>query len=148
MKNLIFVGAEAYGYYSEAYACEGVFLSKEMYEKHEELLKSTFSERYFHELDGKHSQVNGDLVVNKINSEFDVYALLTDDCVSCNPYLLEEYIEDDVEGIEDLLAHVNNVYELIQKESEGYSKYTFVLTTDEHAEVETLIKKLREGLNN
>lgn len=145
IKDLVFIGSEAEGYYSGAYECEGVFISREMFEKYSELLEDTFNGRYFHELDGKHSEVKGDQITIEVNNENDLFGIIFDKEANYATYVLEDHIEDAEDDCDDLIAHVKEIYALIQKAKEKYAQYTFALTEEEHAEVTAFISKLREG---
>lgn len=69
-----YVGYYAMGYYSEAEECAGFVCSKDMVEELASLLKSTF---YFSDLDGKHSQVQGDIVATTDTIEVLEYIQMT-----------------------------------------------------------------------
>lgn len=67
MTKLVFVGSRGEGYRSGTVEQIGVYLSKDMYDKHEELVKEVFENCWFSELDGKHSETVGDLVVQELD---------------------------------------------------------------------------------
>src|SRR5690625_3483021 len=95
MINYVFVGAEAEGYYSNAYVCEGVFLTRDYYEKHKVEIEDSFGDRSFYELDGKHSEVDGDLIVKNFGSVSEIVEFTANNDVSYETYHLTEYLEEE-----------------------------------------------------
>src|SRR5690625_6338674 len=102
MENLVFIGSEATGYYGGAYDCFGVFVSKEMYEKYREELETAFRYRNHGELDGKHSEVEGNLIVEEVKDELKIVELVYGKQIDYEVYHFSEYAEDyDDEIVKD-----------------------------------------------
>ncbi|MDQ0174431.1 hypothetical protein [Bacillus chungangensis] len=147
MFDLVFVGAEAHGYYSGAHACEGVFVRRDYYEKYKEELTNVFGFKTFCELDGKHSEVEGDLIVKNINSITDVAEVVFDLNADYDTYVFEDYIEEE-DYQEELSKHISEVYENVKRVIEDYSPYKIALTAEEYKKVSEYIEKLRGGWQN
>lgn len=138
MTDYVFVGSEAEGYYSNSYVCEGVFLTKEYYEEHKSELESSFEGRTFCELDGKHSEVDGSLVVKKFDSISELFQFASDIDVSYEVDHLSDYDGSHYN-------HITQVYENIEELFEQYETYKFVLTPKEYEKVAEFIDKLTKG---
>lgn len=146
MRNLVFVGSEAEGYYGGAYDCFGVFVTEEYFDKYEDELRQTFSYRSHGELDGKYSDVEGDLVVVECNGISDVLALMSDKSPDYATYHYSEYIDYDDgahEDIEDLLDHITETQTAVLANVRGYSLYEYMLTDEEASKVSDLIDEMR-----
>lgn len=76
-KKVVCLEVSATGYRSGAFRSSIFFMSKEDYDKHEEKLGEY--RFWFHELDGKHSQVEGDVAVYHIDEDIgQAYYQVTD----------------------------------------------------------------------
>ena len=138
MINYVFVGSEAEGYYSNSYACEGVFLTKNYYERNKEEIETAFEGRTFYELDGKHSEVDGDLLVRDFDNVSELLKFTSDSDVSYEVYHLSEYDDrhDD---------HVIKTYEAIEELVSHYKTYQYVLTPEQHEKVQEFVEELTKG---
>lgn len=144
VEDLVFIGSEATGYYGGAESCIGVFVSEKQYDKHKELFQYVF-ESYSHgELDGKHSDVIGNLLAVGFNSTEGVTDFIVRDSVDYDFYNFTEYAEED-EISDDLFKHLKETYERVKDVASSVDKYVFVLTEEEHGEVSDFIDGLRKG---
>lgn len=144
MEDLVFIGSEAVGYYGGAESCIGVFVSESQYEKHKELFHSVF-ESYGHgELDGKYSDVIGDLVTIGFNSSVGVTDFIGRNSVDYEIYNFTGYIEEEELSVV-LFEHLKEIYEKVKEVASKVGKYVFVLTDAEHDKVRDFIEELRKG---
>lgn len=147
--DLMFVGSEAEGYYGGAYECVGSFVSKAMYKKYEEAFKYAFDERNHGELDGKHSEVYGDLFVEEIDSEKDIPELVGVKEIEYGPHFTTESIEYDEdiiseEGFKELNGHLREVDELVENILTKYKVYMITLTEDQYEVVQDFVADLQK----
>lgn len=143
MEDLVFVGSEATGYYSGAHSIIGVFVGVDYYEKHKVLFSDAFEYLSHGEIDGKHSDVMGDLVTVGFNTVEGVTSFIGKKSVDYEIYNFTERVD---EGITDgLFAHLEGVYKRVEENMDVVNTYEFVLTDDEFEVVSELIKELRKG---
>ena len=145
MNNLVFVGSEATGYYGGAYDCFGVFVTKEYFDKYEDELRQAFSYRSHGELDGKHSDVEGELVIVECENTSDILNLMRDKQPDYAAYLYSEYVDEEELDI-DLLNHIETVCKKVSEEVHKFNPYKFMLTDFEAVAVSEFINDLRRGL--
>ena len=144
--DLIFVGAEAEGYWSGAYECEGVFVSREMYRDNRFEFEEAFLGRTFYELDGKHSEVEGEIVIKEITSIQEITQLLSVDDVDYDPYHLLDYLDGEIS--KRIEGEVIALYETIENFIEGYAAVTYAVTDEEAEAIVNLLENLRKGNDN
>lgn len=147
MRNLIFVGSEATGYYGGAYDCFGVFVTEEYFDKYEDELRQSFSYRCHGELDGKYSDVEGSLVVRFCGDKTAILVLANDILSDYGAHLYYEYVDEE-ELLDDLLRHIEIVYETVRSESQPYGTYKFQLTSEEVMAVTRFIDEMRAEIND
>jgi|SRR5690625_4728258 len=147
MNNLVFVGSEAEGYYSGATECVGVFVDKEYYDQYKTVLEEVFLDRNHGELDGKHSEVYGDLIVADLCGIVDVIEFINEKGVDFAPDHFTEYIDGDevgIDSIEPLVKHIKAMDGEISGKMSGYRTCELVLSDKEYAAVIEFIADIRE----
>lgn len=147
MEKIIFIGSEAEGYRSGAYACRGVFIAGEVYAKYSNVLGKLFESNYFHDLDGKHSEVEGDQVFKTFDGYGEI-AKFMDKVDDYGYYLIDEELyeveEDELEEEEKeaIVEHVKELTEQIEREIMGYEEVSFYLKKVQATEVRKFIERL------
>lgn len=144
--DLIFVGSEATAYYSGQEACEGVFLPSHIYEKYHEEIEDIFTSYYFYELDGKHSEVRGDLVTMGFNSPEGITEFIHKNNVEYEEYYLLEQLDDDrftAEEIENIAEQVSAAHKRVSEILAQLKTHTFTLTNEEYEAVTELLDEMR-----
>lgn len=145
MEDLVFVGSKAVGYYSGVESYIGVFVSEKQYEKYKELFHKVFEDYRHGEIDGKHSDVLGDLLMVGFNSAEGVVSFVSEASVDYEIYNFTERHVDGYRCPDTLVEHLKNVYKRIIEVVAAMSSYTLVLTEDEHGAVSEFVEELRKG---
>lgn len=152
MSKYVFIGSEATGCYSGAEACEGTIMEWDIYEKYEKNLSDAFVNRYFHELDGKHSEVEGEYVFEIFSSINELMKFIGKKDPDTSEYLLVEQLYDEVEDEElsqdDLDIILKSMRKVKKEVSDIKSKYehvSFYLTKADTEKVKEFVDKLFDG---
>ena len=148
MSKYVFIGSEAEGYYSGAYECVGVVVPLETYKKYENVLDGVFEGKYFHELDGKHSEVKGSVVTKFLDNLSDVVAFVSEDVdldVDVFSDYLYEYIEDGEFSEEDekvITDIAKATHKKINELESEYEHLNFYLTKEDATKVKEFVESL------
>jgi hypothetical protein len=148
MNEYVFIGSMAEGYYSGASACEGVFVDGSVYLKYQEVFKDMFRDRYFVELDGKHSEVKGDKIVEFFMSLEDVINFIKTEDVDYSEYLIEEEL-NSVNGLAEedeniILEHVKDINSIIKNIIRNYEEVRFYLSKEKAEKVREFVSSLND----
>lgn len=112
--NLVKISLEAEGYYSEATYKEDIMITKESYEIIKEDVDNL--DLYIYELDGKHSETEGDISIDEFTEE----------------ELLKEHFPNDNDG-DTLYDHLDDIFEKynlkLDDELDMINKYVSKLDT-------------------
>lgn len=124
--NLVLIQASAEGYYSENTYEEGIFITEESYEK----IKDVEIGVCICELDGKHSEVEADIVITKYTEE----------------ELLGTDIEIDSDG-ESLYYPLEEIFENYGLDLDQEVRYVkeYLNTLDTYITLEVIVKKSQIG---
>jgi len=142
--NVIFIGSEAEGYYSGASECVGVFVDEEYYEKYKYILEEAFLDRNHGELDGKHSEVYGDLIVRDTRGIIGIIEFINEKDVDFAPEHFTDYADESEVGFESLIKHVEVMDGIISDKMSGYRTCEIVLSDREYKAVIEFISDIRK----
>ena len=105
--KVVFVELFGEGYYSGSCCSQSGFFTKEFFEENEDLIRGYTP--YFHYLDGKHSEVDGDVKINMCEtvedliSAFKTYTEMDDD------YMIWESMLDGVSDVQEQNEFSNSI---------------------------------------
>ena len=103
MKDLIgkvvFIEFYGEGYYSGASESQSAFVTKEFFEEYKDEFEGYTP--YFSELDGKHSEIEGDVKINLCNTEEDLKSALRTMVEQDGDWMVFESCLDGCEGVEE-----------------------------------------------
>ena len=125
MKDLIgkvvFVEFYGEGWYSGASESQSSFVTKEFFEEHKDEFEGYTP--YFSELDGKHSEIEGEVKINLCETEDDVKVALKTFTEQDGDWMIFESCLDGCEGIEEQ----ENLSKSIKQRVASYTttEYTF-----------------------
>lgn len=143
-KKIVFIGSEAEGYYSGAYALEGGFVSEDVFNQFSEVFNILFENRSFHELDGKHSEVEGTQVIEHLDN-MDQVARFSSKVTNYDSYLIEDFILDhDLEddAVDLIMDNVESLNKRISDLINNYVEVSFYLTKENAEKVNTFVEEL------
>lgn len=149
MKNkLIYVGSEGIGYHSGAEGFVGVLVDEELYTKHKENLSDYFDNYIFYELNGKHSEVEGSLVVKEFDSLSDaiIYTHNIDLAMGSEEIfdLAYEWVEDcSEESVEKLCENIAKNEDIVEKSRVNYEHIELYLPKTHIRTIKDFIETLK-----
>lgn len=152
MRKYVFIGSEATAYYSGNEACTGAVVSFAVYNKYEEILRKLYKGYSFIELDGKHSEVEGSVMVAFFDSLIDVIEYMNDGDADLEEYMLGELLyehQDDEEiteeEVEEICKDSENISKKIKEIESSYERVTLRLTKKEAESVRSFVDALSKS---
>lgn len=156
MTQYVFVGSIGEGYRSGATEVVGVYLSKSIYDRYEEVAEGAWENTWFSDLDGKHSECEGDLLVVEFDNIQKVIAFYrendTYDGIDQFSDIVEDMRNEDLE--EDEEEYTNETSELycdakkndnlIREMLENYTTISFTLPNEDAEKVIEFVKGMEE----
>lgn len=119
MKDLIgkvvFIEFYGEGYYSGASESQSAFVTKEFFEEN----KDTFENYtpYFYELDGKHSEIEGTVKINLLDTEESFKEAVKTNLERSDDYMIWDSCLDDVEGVSKQIEFSDNIVNKISSKT-------------------------------
>ncbi len=105
--NVVFVEFYGKGYYSGSSESHSAFVTKEFFEENKETFENYTP--YFHELDGKHSEIEGDVNINLCNTEERLREAIKKVCEKDDDWMIWESCLDGVDGVEEQVEFSKNI---------------------------------------
>lgn len=152
MSGYVFIGSEATAHYSGNEACTGAVVSSEVYGKYESILSGLYNGYSFMELDGKHSEVEGSVIIAFFDSLTDVIKHMSDIGADLEDYILGELLyeyQDNEEVTEEEATEICQNSEDISKEikeiESSYERVTLHLSKKDAESVRSFVDALSKA---
>ncbi len=105
--NVVFVEFYGEGWYSGASESQSAFVTKEFFEENKEIFEDYTP--YFSELDGKHSEIEGDVKINLCETEEQLKEALKTSSEKDGNWMVWESCLDGVDGVEEQVEFSKNI---------------------------------------